>query len=77
MEAVKYRRVHSFLLSALFSVMIWQIVCYTVVDIALLDFIYLEVFMVIGNIITTFIKRKTGILPPLKTNINPLNQNPQ
>ncbi len=75
MEAVKYRGLHSVALTVLVNVAVWKIVCYTLFEIAFLDFIYLEISMVIGNIILTFIKRKTGLLPPLKSITNPYKTN--
>ena len=58
------KRMHSFLLSVCFSIIVWFIITKFLIPIELWQFIIIEIAIAIGSIFSTFVKEKAGVKKP-------------
>lgn len=60
------RRLHSLLLSVTFSILVWIIVSKYLFPIKLWQFIIIEIVLAIGEVFSTFVKAKLGVITEVK-----------
>jgi hypothetical protein len=60
------KRMHSFLMSVCFSILVWLIISKFLFTIELWQFIIIEIAIAIGQLFSTFVKEKVGIKEPEK-----------